>query len=36
MVIGELGNEFFFSVGLGDVINLRERTIISDCSGRNY
>lgn len=22
MVIGELGNEFFFSVGLGDVINL--------------
>lgn len=36
MVIGELGNELFFSVGLGDVINLRGRTIISNCSGRDY
>lgn len=25
MVIGELGNELFFSVGLGDVVNLKEK-----------
>lgn len=32
MVIGELGNELFFSVGLGDVVNLKKRMTISGCS----
>lgn len=36
MVIGEFGNEFFFSVGFGDVVNLKKRMIISGCLWRDY